>query len=154
MGFNRNLLPNPISYYESQGYRLVGPRAAAWRTTECRFHGGSDSMRIKVSSGAFRCFACEAAGGDVIAFHMATFDVSFIDASKALGAWVDDGRPVERHRPTSFSTRDGLEVVRFEAQLAAVAAGNMAHGVVLNDDDRRRLLVAAGRINQVLGAFK
>ncbi len=154
MGFNRNLLPDPTSYYESQGYRLVGPRTAAWRTTECRFHGGSDSMRINVSSGAFRCFACEAAGGDVVAFQMATFDVSFIDASKALGAWVEDGRPAERHRPAPFSMRDGLKIVRFEAQLAAVAAGNMAHGVVLNDRDRRRLLVAAGRINQVLGAFK
>ena len=37
--------------------------------------------------------------------------------------------------------------------LTAVAAGNIANGVVLTDADRARLRVAAKRINTISGAF-
>jgi hypothetical protein len=33
--------------------------------------------------------ACCAKGGDVLAFHMQRYGLSFIDAAKALGAWED-----------------------------------------------------------------
>ena len=36
-----------------------------------------------------------------------------------------------------------------EATIAAVAAGNVAHGVVLSSGDRERLMQAAGRIRAI-----
>ena len=43
MSFERNQLPDAVSYYEGEGLRLIGPQSAKWKTTECRFHGGSES---------------------------------------------------------------------------------------------------------------
>ena len=51
MGFDRRNLPDAVGYYESEGLKLTG--RGKWRTTECKFHGGSDSMRINTDSGAF-----------------------------------------------------------------------------------------------------
>jgi hypothetical protein len=85
--FNRELLPDPLIYYEANGLTLKGPRNASWKTTECRFHGGSDSMRIKVATGAFICMNCGARGGDVVAYQMAAYCLSFLEAAKQLGAW-------------------------------------------------------------------
>ena len=92
-------LPDPASYFESQGLKLTGPRSAKWKTTECAFHGGSDSMRVNVHSGGWVCMACGAKGGDVLAYQMAAHGLEFVDAAKALGAWVDDGRPHTPQRP-------------------------------------------------------
>ena len=58
--FDRSQLPDPANYFKSEGLRLKGARHANWKTTECRFHGGSDSMRVNVATGAFRCMNCQA----------------------------------------------------------------------------------------------
>ena len=147
MGFERDRLPDAESYYMAQGLRLTGN--GKWRTTECRFHGGSDSMRINLSNGAFVCMAgCGARGGDVLAYHMAEHGQDFVTAAKELGAWVDDGRTT-RTTPTPLPARDAIQILATEANLVAVAAGNIAHGLVLTDDDRTRLMTAAGRINRI-----
>ena len=65
MSFNRDALPEPIGYFEGMGLNLRGP--GKWKTTRCEFHGGSDSMRVNTSSGAWVCMACGAKGGDVLA---------------------------------------------------------------------------------------
>lgn len=44
MSFIRENLPSPIEYFEAEGLKLVGK--GKWRTTNCTFHGGSDSMHI------------------------------------------------------------------------------------------------------------
>lgn len=153
MTFDRGRLPDPFSYYEDQGLELVGPRSAKWRTTECRFHGGRDSMRVNVATGAFKCMNCGARGGDVLAYHLAESGLEFVEAAKALGAWVEDGKPSRQQKPTALSPRAALEVLSFEATLVAVAAGNLAKGVLLTDSDRNRLLICAGRINRIVGDF-
>ncbi len=151
MTFDRNLLPDPISYFEGQSLRLNG--RGKWRTTECRFHGGSDSLRINTASGGWVCMSCDAKGGDVLAFHIQAYGIEFVDAARQLGAWVDDGKPAQHYRPTPLSPRAALEAMAFESMLVAVAAGNVAHGVALSDVDRLRLLTAAGRINRLVEAF-
>ena len=46
-----------------------------------------------------------------------------------------------------------LSVMAFEYTPAAVAADNVAKGVMLTDTDRARLMVAANRSNQLVEAF-
>ena len=41
----------------------------------------------------------------------------------------------------------------FESTLTAVAAANLANGVMLTDADRARLIVAANRIIRLVEAF-
>ena len=153
MSFDRNLLPDPTAYFEEQGLKLTGPRKAKWKTTECRFHDGSDSMRVNTSSGAWVCMSCGKKGGDVLAYELAVTGADFVDAAKAVGAWVDDGRPHTTQKPTPLSPRAALSALAFEATLTAVAAGNVAQGVVLTAADRSRLMQAAGRINRMAEVF-
>lgn len=153
MGLDRTLLPEPLNYYEDTAGLTFRERRGKWRTTSCAFHGGSDSMRINTASGAFACMAgCGARGGDVLAYQMAVTGEDFIAAAKALGAWVDDGRPAPT-RPTPLPARDALQILAAEANLVAVAAGNVAHGVALTQVDFDRLLQAAARIIVIGEAF-
>jgi DNA primase len=62
---------------------LKGP--AKWKTTECIFHDGSDSMRINSESGGWVCMACGEKGRDVLAFYMRRHGVDFVSGAKALG---------------------------------------------------------------------
>lgn len=153
MTFDRNLLPNPTAYFEEQGLKLTGPHKAKWKTTECKFHGGSDSMRVNISSGTWVCMSCGEKGGDVLAYEIASTGADFVAAAKAVGAWVDDGRPHTPQKPTPLSPRAALSAMALECTLAAISAGNLAKGVVLTDADRSRLMMAAGRINRMVEAF-
>lgn len=110
-------------------------------------------MRVNVATGAFRCMNCGARGGDVLAYHMAESGLEFIEAAKALGAWIEDGKPRKPQKPTALPPRAALEVLGFEATLVAVAAGNLAKGVMLSETDRKRLLICASRINRVVEDF-
>lgn len=150
--FKREQLPDPVTYFEAEGLTLQG--RGKWRTTGCRFHGGSDSMRINTETGYFICMAsCGARGGDVLAYHMAEHGLDFIAAAKDLGAWHDDGKPSRPQRPKPIPATAAIQVLAFESNLAAVAAGNLAHGVKLTDNDRARLLVAARRIQHVAEVY-
>jgi hypothetical protein len=52
-------------------------------------------------------------------------------------------------RPRSMSARDALAALQFEALLVAVAAGNLASGVELSEQDRERLAPAYRRIDEI-----
>ena len=151
MSFDRTRLPDAAGFYEGEGLKLEG--RGKWRTTECRFHGGSDSLRINTESGAYVCMAgCGAKGGDVLAYRMAAHGEEFIGAAKALGAWIDDDKPAPR-KPIPISPRDAITLMAAESNLVAMAAGNMAHGVELTQADLERVLTAAGRINRIAELF-
>lgn len=152
MTFQRDNLPEPVGYFENHGLALKG--SGKWKTTSCIFHGGSDSMRINSSNGGWVCMSCGVKGGDVLAYEMQLTGAEFVDACKALGAWVNDGRTQVHHKPSPLTPRQALSVLAFESSMTAVAAGNMGKGVVLSDVDLARLLIAAGRINQIAEAFQ
>jgi hypothetical protein len=154
MAFDRNLLPDPGNYFENQGLTLKGPRSAKWKTTTCNFHGGSDSMRINLATGAWVCMSCGEKGGDVLSHHMAAHGLEFIEAAKALGCWQDDGKPHAPQKPKPLSPGAALSVLAFECTLVAVAAGNIAHGVQLTPADLNRVLQAAGRVNFIRAAYQ
>ena len=149
--FKKEQLPDALGYFESQGLALTG--RGNWRTTECRFHEGSDSMRINTTSGAWVCMACNAKGGDVLAYHMAANCLDFVSAAKDLGAWQDDGKPSRNYRPKPIPAGQAISVLAFESHLTAIAASTLAHGRPLTDIDRSRLLVAAGRIQHIAQVY-
>lgn len=149
MTFAKDRLPDPLAYFESQGLKFR-ERKGRWRTAGCPFHGSTDSLRVNAETGAFVCMAnCGARGGDIVAFQMALHGEDFVTAAKSLGAWIEDGKPEPRRRPTPFPARDGLEVLRGETMLVAISAANIANGVSLSDNDRQRLLQAASRIQSI-----
>ena len=150
--FLKDHLPDPVTYFEAEGLKLTG--RGKWRTTACNFHSGSDSMRINTATGAWVCMACNAKGGDVLAYHRAEHGLDFISAAKALGAWSDNGKPEKPQRPKPLSPRDALEVLALEAMLIAIAGGNVCHGHVLTKKDLSRVLLACGRIQHIAGAYK
>ncbi len=153
MTFDRNLLPEPATYFENQGLTLKGPRSAKWKTTTCNFHGGSDSMRVNVATGAWVCMSCGEKGGDVLAYAIKDSGREFVDAAKALGCWVDDGRTQVQTRPTPLSPRQAMTVLAFEATLISVAGENVAFGVALSDADRARVRLATNRMVRLFEDF-
>jgi len=153
MSLHREMLPEPQAYFENSGLFLLG--RGKWRSTACTFHGGTSSMRVNLESGAWVCMSCAAKGGDVLAYEMQTTGAEFVEACKALGAWVDDGRQQKpHHKPAGLSPRAALEVLGFEAELVAIAAGNIAHGVPLTATDTARLLLAGNRIMTINEAYR
>lgn len=86
--FDRELLPTPARYFRQQGLVLKG--GGEWKSAVCPFHDDSNpSLRVRLDSGGFKCMACGAHGGDVLAFHMQRCNMTFVQAAKDLGAWSD-----------------------------------------------------------------
>lgn len=80
---------------------------------------------------------------------MDKIDADLIEPQRLAGCVLDQAR-IERRRPESngrpLTSREALQAARFEVQLAAVAAENLAQGFTLTDGDRARLLVAWARL--------
>ncbi len=86
-GFDRNRLPTIPDYYRPI-FGELRFNASGWAQVRCVFHeDGHASLSIHRERGAFRCFACDARGGDVIAFEMLRSGTDFKSAARALGAW-------------------------------------------------------------------
>jgi DNA primase len=86
-GFRREYLPTPRTYYE-RALSITAGRSG-WRTVRCPFHNDKHaSLSVHLDHGGFRCHACGAKGGDVLAFHMLRHGLGFKAAAKELGAWV------------------------------------------------------------------
>ncbi len=83
--FQRAALPDPRAYFKSVGLRLVG--RGRWRSVVCPFHDDAHpSLRVNIDTGAYKCMACGAKGGDVLAFHRQRHGLSFVQAARDLGA--------------------------------------------------------------------
>jgi len=83
---DRERLPDPLGFFKREGLRLFG--RGIWRSALCPFHDDTQpSLRINAETGAYRCMACGAKGGDVLAFHRQRHGLSFMQAARDLGAW-------------------------------------------------------------------
>ena len=149
MSFDRTKLPQPSEYFEGLGLAIHGPRNAKWRATECQIHGGSDSLRFNTESGGWLCMACGAKGGDVLAHHIQVTGSDFVTAAKALGAWMDDGKPAPSQKPSPLSYRQALALLAFEIAVAAMVATDVVNGRLISDEDALRIRQAAERITFV-----
>ena len=152
MPFNRQALPEPLGYYESQGLTFR-ERKGKWRTTRCDFHGGSDSLRVNTSTGAWVCMSCGIHGGDVLAYETQLTGADFVSAAKTLGAWTDDGKPAVQSKPTPISARAALQALSFEALLVAMEAARVAKGAKPTEADKARVLAASNRIIRIAEVF-
>ena len=87
--FNPALMPSPVEYYAAQ---LAGLKVKqGWAKVLCCFHEENQpSLSINLIEGHFRCFACNAKGGDVLAFHRLRYKLSFVEAVNHFGAWSHD----------------------------------------------------------------
>jgi DNA primase len=95
--FDRSRLPfgpdQIVAYYAGEGVKLSAH--GEWRDAICLFHDDTKpSFRVRASTGAYRCMVCGAHGAGPLDFHMARHALSFIEAARALGAWIEiDRRP-------------------------------------------------------------
>lgn len=145
MSFDRAMMPEPIGFFEARGLPLVG--RGKWRTTRCEFHGGSDSVRVNTATGGWICMSCGAKGGDVLAYAMQADGADFVAAAKALGAWIDDGRPAPKPRP--FSAADALSCLAIELNVCLLVINDAKGGALPNNSDWARFIEAAGRIEAI-----
>lgn len=59
---------------------------------------------------------------------------------------LDQLMPAARDRRHWHAAREALRVLKLECLVVAIGAENLAAGVALSDEDRDRLVLAAGRI--------
>jgi DNA primase len=89
---NRKTLPQPDKYLAKHGL-LKGKSHNGWTSMTCPVHkGGAEknpSMSINLTGGHFRCHACGAKGGDIIALHRLITGLGFRDAVRDLGGRYD-----------------------------------------------------------------
>jgi len=83
---DHDLLPTPASYYSNQFPNLN--IKSEWVKVLCPFHDDhTPSLNINTAFGGYRCWACGAKGGDVLAFQMQRYSQTFKEAAIALNAW-------------------------------------------------------------------
>lgn len=82
-------IKNSILPFDFYSHELTNPKLKthAWNDGGlCCFHQDNrpGSFRVNLTTGAFKCFACGAAGSDVIAFTMSFYGLQFIEALHKL----------------------------------------------------------------------
>ena len=86
-------LPVPIAYLRDHGLLLERARGE-WVSIRCPAHkAGSEahpSLRVSLVDGHFRCHACGAKGGDILALHRLISGMGFRDAVRDLGGQFHD----------------------------------------------------------------
>jgi hypothetical protein len=89
--FKKASLPMPVAVLARIGISPKGANSAGYWQVRCPFHKGGEEKNSSLSmhqvNGNFRCFACGAHGGDVLAFWMQHTGQSFKQAAQDLGAW-------------------------------------------------------------------
>jgi len=77
---------NPIDFYESEQGKLLQHKGKWKDAGLCPFHADRScgSFFIEPQGGGYTCFSCGAKGGDIIAFVMQKYELSFREALKKL----------------------------------------------------------------------
>ena len=96
--FVHSRLPNAVAYYEKHFGRLHF-NVAGWAQVHCVFHGPDREPSLSLHrDGGFKCFACDARGGDIIEFAHKLTGRDRRAIAQGWGAW--SGTPIiERERP-------------------------------------------------------
>lgn len=146
--FIRDRLPDAESFFEAEGVPLIG--RGKWRYGPCHFHDGSDSFRVNVESGGWRCMNCGEKGGDVLSYAMQRHGLGFVQAAQALGCWVEDGKPYTGPtKPPGLPARDALQLGAREMLVAFVVMADVRCGHKPSDTDWSRFIEATRRVGQL-----
>ena len=90
---DRDSLPPPAVYLAAHGLLKSAVRGD-WATVCCPIHKGGNekhpSLRVSLVDGHFRCMACGARGGDLIALHRLVTGLPFRAAVHDLGGRFHD----------------------------------------------------------------
>ena len=154
MSFDRDLLPDAVTFYYSQGMELYG--SGKWQKTLCPFHDDHHpSLSINTKNGAFCCFSCQAKGGDIVSFLMQRDGLDFISAVKALGAWTGNEYSTSGYsrKPAPLSAYDALEILKSETLICVITTCNIAAGYEISTADKDRLIKAVNRIQSIQEMF-
>lgn len=85
---DRRSLPTPLQYLTGRNL-FKGKTRGEWVSIRCPAHkGGAEdnpSLRVSLIDGHFKCMACGAKGGDLIALHRLITGTGFLDAVRDLG---------------------------------------------------------------------
>jgi hypothetical protein len=85
---DRDSLPSPIQYLSQRGLLKRGARGN-WASITCPVHKNGNeanpSLRVNLIDGHFKCMACGASGGDIVALHRLASGLGFVDAVHAVG---------------------------------------------------------------------
>ncbi|MHB9839968.1 CHC2 zinc finger domain-containing protein [Paraburkholderia terrae] len=66
------------------------PNRSGYAQMRCPIHGEDHpSLSIHMERGNWKCFACAAAGGDVLELYRQVRGLSFVQAARELGCWED-----------------------------------------------------------------
>jgi hypothetical protein len=86
---DRGSLPQPETYLRERALLTYWARGE-WVSIRCPAHKNGDeahaSLRVSLRDGHFRCHACGASGGDVVALHRLVTGLGFRAAVHDLGA--------------------------------------------------------------------
>ena len=76
----------PGDYYRQELPEAILKRPGWNDAGLCVFHTDkrTGNFRVNAVTGAFKCFSCGASGGDIIAFEMEKYSLSFTDALEKL----------------------------------------------------------------------
>lgn len=80
---------NPADFYSHEGQEVATRGKDSWKLAGlCPFHADQHvgSFYIHNEHGAFRCFSCDAKGGDIISFVQKKYGMSFKAAIEKLKA--------------------------------------------------------------------
>jgi hypothetical protein len=134
----------------SAPFDLVRSRLAPFKLREngrdrlracCPAHGGANPSALSVG-----------VGNDGAVLLKCWHGCSADEVSGALGLELSDlfppreshGAPLKKRR--LISAGQALDLLHDEAQLVAMCAANITHGILLSGDDKARVLAAAGRV--------
>lgn len=84
----------PVTFFFEEVEQFAPRREQGWMNTGlCPFHPDTrpGSFSVNLDSGAFRCFSCGAAGGDIVAFYRLRYKTDFMTSLEELerraGIW-------------------------------------------------------------------
>lgn len=144
-------LPDSNHYYESLG--LIFRSKGEWMTTNCEFHGGSDSMRIH-KTGAFRCMNCGVHGGGVVSYHMQRFNIDFLQACRDLGISVGNSTRRPPDKPKPIPTTRAIELMSMEARIAWMLLAKIKAGKKLEDHEIESLKTSCKEIMNIAEIYE
>ncbi|RQR29409.1 CHC2 zinc finger domain-containing protein [Burkholderia sp. Bp9142] len=86
--FRPDWLPPVTAVLAQMGAEISKSNGSGYAQIRCPIHGECNpSLSIHLERGNWRCFACGAAGGDVLELFRRARGLTFAQAARELGAW-------------------------------------------------------------------